>query len=163
MSRCEHETTIQLVCATPEETRALGQALARCVRPGDVIALVGPLGAGKTCLVAGLAEALGVSGRVASPSFIIARHHPGIIPLVHADAYRLSAPEDLLDAGLDDWLAEAVVAVEWADRVADALPPDVLWLELAIRADGARDIAARASGPRSRRILECLRDALARD
>ena len=159
----DQQTVLRLWCATPDETRRLGNAIARCLRPGDLVALVGPLGAGKTCLVAGIAEGLGVEGRVASPSFIIARHHPGRVPLVHADAYRLSAAEDLLDAGLEDWLAEAVVAVEWADRVTEVLPDDVVWIEIAIGGDGAREIKMKASGPRSRRVLECLSDALAGD
>ncbi|MBC7286807.1 MAG: tRNA (adenosine(37)-N6)-threonylcarbamoyltransferase complex ATPase subunit type 1 TsaE [Armatimonadetes bacterium] len=153
---------VKAICRTESETRALGLRLARCVRVGDLIALVGPLGAGKTCLVRGLAEGLGVTGRVASPSFIIARHHPGPTPLVHADAYRLSSAPELVEAGLDEWLAEAVVAVEWAERVADVLPPDCLWIYIDF-ADGGREATIKATGPRSRRILECLGDVAASD
>ena len=160
MSAKSEAAVLELNCPTPDDTRAVGRCLARCLRAGDLVALVGPLGAGKTCLVSGLAEGLGVTGRVASPSFIIARHHPGPLPLVHADAYRLASPDELLDAGLEDWLADAAVAIEWADRVADALPDDCLWVKLAITADGRR-VSVHPTGPRSRRIAECLSDALA--
>ena len=155
--------TFTVECSSVEDTQKLGANVARCVRKGDLVALVGPLGAGKTCFVTGLASGLGVSGRVASPSFIIARHHPGPVPLVHADAYRLSNPEEIIDAGLEDWLAEGVVAIEWADQVADVLPSDALWVEITIVSADRRLVRLRATGPRSRRILECLRDATAGD
>ncbi|MGD9519245.1 MAG: tRNA (adenosine(37)-N6)-threonylcarbamoyltransferase complex ATPase subunit type 1 TsaE [Armatimonadota bacterium] len=142
-------------CGSPEATRVLARALARHLRAGDVVALVGPLGAGKTCFASGLAEALGVEGRVASPSFVVARFHDGPTPLVHADAYRLSGAEDLLDAGLDDWLRVAVVAVEWADLAEEALPADRLTVALATDGGGRR-IELTATGPRSLRALEAL-------
>ena len=157
------QSELRVACRSVDETRRLGRALASCLRRGDLVALVGPLGAGKTCLVSGIAEGLGVSGRVASPSFIIARHHPGRVPLVHADAYRLAGADDLLDAGLDDWLADAVVAVEWADQVAEALPDDAVWVEVQIVPEDGREVSVRATGPRSHRVLECLRHALAGD
>jgi tRNA threonylcarbamoyladenosine biosynthesis protein TsaE len=115
---------------SPEATAYLGGVTARHLRVGDLVALIGPLGAGKTCFVAGLAKALRVRGRVASPSFIIARWHPGPVPLVHADAYRLGVPEELLDAGLDEWLQWAVVALEWADRVLEVLPAERLTVSM---------------------------------
>jgi len=142
---------------SPEGTAALARALARHLRVGDLLGLVGPLGAGKTCFVAGLAAALGVKGRVASPSYIIARFHPGPRPLLHADAYRLTQAEDILDAGLDEWLEQAVVAVEWADRVADALPEDRVTVALVVEGEGRR-IEVTARGGRGARVLEALQD-----
>lgn len=139
---------------SPEGTRALGRAVGRLLRMGDLLALVGKLGSGKTCFVGGLAEGMRVEGRVSSPSFIIARFHPGPVPLVHADAYRIG-PEDILDLGLSDWLAEAAVALEWADRVEKALPEDRVTLALSM-ADDARIISLTASGARSRQLLEAI-------
>lgn len=149
---------------TADETQALGRCLAGALQAGDMIALVGDLGAGKTCFVQGLAEGLQVQGRVTSPTFIVMRSHPGRLPLFHADAYRLSGPDDLLDVGLEDWLAEGVVAVEWADLAGEALPLDHLTLQ--ITADQStsaqpevepRTLTFRAHGPRSRQLVEHLR------
>ncbi|MCD6351446.1 MAG: tRNA (adenosine(37)-N6)-threonylcarbamoyltransferase complex ATPase subunit type 1 TsaE [Armatimonadetes bacterium] len=130
--------TIAYLCKSPEGTQAVAEALASSLRPGDLIALIGPLGAGKTCFVAGLARGLGVEGRVASPSFIVARYHPGPRPLLHADAYRLASPAELVEAGLDEYLGFAVVAVEWADRVVEVLPADRLEVRLTPVEEGRR-------------------------
>ena len=116
----------------PDATAALGRALARLLGPGDVVVLTGPLGAGKTRLVQGLAAGLDVPGRVTSPTFVLVRRHAGRLPLVHVDAYRLDDAADL--AALDDdVLAEDVVTcIEWGGNVAAALPADRLDVELAV-------------------------------
>jgi tRNA threonylcarbamoyladenosine biosynthesis protein TsaE len=111
---------------TPADTEALGERLAADLRAGDLLVLSGPLGAGKTALVRGLARGLGVAGPVTSPTFVIAREHrplPGGagVPLVHVDAYRLGSGAELDDLDLDTDLAEAVVAVEWGEGVAERL------------------------------------------
>ena len=112
---------------TVEDTEALGRELARELGPGDLVVLDGPLGAGKTALTRGLAAGLGVLGRVSSPTFVIARQHragghPGAIPLVHVDAYRLGGDLDELDAlDLDTELDDAVVVVEWGLGVVEHL------------------------------------------
>lgn len=154
-------TRLVLYSGAVEATEALGEALGPRLQVGDLVGLVGPLGAGKTSLVRGLVRALGAQGRVASPSFIVARFHPGPVPLVHADAYRLESGRDLLEAGLDEWLTEAVVVVEWADRVAEALPADRLTVVLSM-ASGGRRIEVSASGLRAAAILDNLAGALIR-
>ncbi|MFF0452397.1 tRNA (adenosine(37)-N6)-threonylcarbamoyltransferase complex ATPase subunit type 1 TsaE [Nocardia africana] len=112
---------------TVADTEALGRELAAELRPGDLVVLDGPLGAGKTALTRGIAAGLGVEGRVSSPTFIIARQHragaaPGSIPLVHVDAYRLGGDLDELDAlDLDADLHESVVVVEWGLGVVEHL------------------------------------------
>ncbi|WP_227984224.1 tRNA (adenosine(37)-N6)-threonylcarbamoyltransferase complex ATPase subunit type 1 TsaE [Nocardia spumae] len=112
---------------TVADTEALGRELAADLRPGDLVVLDGPLGAGKTALTRGIAAGLGVEGRVSSPTFIIARQHragarAGSIPLVHVDAYRLGGDLDELDAlDLDADLHEAVVVVEWGLGVVEHL------------------------------------------
>ena len=137
---------------SPEETRALGERLGRVLQPGDVVSLVGELGAGKTCLVQGLARGAGVPAdrRVASPTFTIVNEHAGRFPLYHVDLYRLERESELEEIGLADYLESGGVAVvEWFDRFPDWKPPDHLELTLHITGDESRRIEARATGPSS--------------
>ena len=109
------------------ETEALGQRLAKLLRPGDVLAYYGDLGAGKTAFTRGLAAGLGCTGRVTSPTFTIVNEYDGPIPLFHFDMYRLGDSDELFDIGWEDYLVRnGVCAVEWSERVADALPEDVV-------------------------------------
>ncbi len=134
----------------------LGRCLGKLVQAGDCLALIGPLGAGKTCFVSGLAEGMDVEGRVASPSFILMRRHSGPVYLYHADAYRLQRPEELEEAGLYEWLEHGVVAIEWADRVKEALPPDALQIEIDYECEGRR-LNFTPANPRHQEMLEALR------
>ena len=129
--------SLHLRSAHPDETAAIGRSIAALLVPGDVVVLSGPLGAGKTRLVQGIAEGLGVTGRVTSPTFVIVRRHAGRMPLVHVDAYRLSEARDLL--GLDDdVLADDVITcIEWGGNVEDALPADWLDCDLIVAAAAA--------------------------
>jgi tRNA threonylcarbamoyladenosine biosynthesis protein TsaE len=105
-----------------DEMEDLGQAIGRMLRPGDLVVLTGPLGAGKTTLTRGIAAGLGVRGPVQSPTFVIARTHPSLVggtPLVHVDAYRLGSPAELDDLDID-FEASAVV-VEWGRGMVDGL------------------------------------------
>ncbi len=130
-----------VLAATAEDTQALGRAIAARLGPGDCLALVGELGAGKTTFVQGLAEGLGVSKRASSPSYLIVQEYPGPVPLFHVDAYRLSNAEELVEIGFEEYLtAGGVVAVEWADRVAAALPPGAHWLKFELVEGQARRI-----------------------
>ena len=108
-----------------EETYALGRRLAGRLGAGDLVALIGPLGAGKTALVRGIAAGLGLADPrvVTSPTFVLVQEYPARLPVYHLDLYRLSDPgAELADLGLDEMLACGVVLIEWADRAADALP-----------------------------------------
>lgn len=110
-----------------EEMRALGADLGRHLRAGDVVVLDGPLGAGKTTLTQGIGAALGVRGAVTSPTFVIARIHPGPGPaLVHVDAYRIGTGLEIDDLDLDADLAGAVTVVEWGAGKVEELAPDRL-------------------------------------
>lgn len=132
------------------ETRALGRALGRAATPGSVLALVGPLGAGKTQLAKGVAEGLGVESVVNSPTFVLMNEHEGRLRLFHIDAYRLDEPQEALAAGLfDERQASGVAVVEWADRLQGWLPEDRLEIDLAPIAsdDRARLVRWRALGP----------------
>lgn len=108
---------------SPEQTQALGKKLAALLRPGDVIAYFGDLGAGKTALTRGIAEGLGVQDCVTSPTYTIVNEYlSGRMPLFHFDMYRLSSSEELFDIGWEDYLARGgVCAVEWSENVEDAL------------------------------------------
>ena len=135
--------------ATPDATAALGAALAPLLEAGDVVSLAGPLGAGKTRLVQGLAAGLGVAGRVTSPTFVLARRHRGRLPLLHCDAYRLERTGDLATLDDDVLAPDVVTCVEWGDAVAAALPAARLDVTLTPAGGGdARPDAADAVAPR---------------
>jgi tRNA threonylcarbamoyladenosine biosynthesis protein TsaE len=129
-----HTVSHTVVAGGPEETRALGRALAALLRPGDLVVLSGELGAGKTTLTRGIGEGLGVRGPVTSPTFVIARVHPPLgdgPPLVHADAYRLGGDlAELEDLDLDAALPESVVVVEWGEGKVEGLAEERLHVAL---------------------------------
>jgi tRNA threonylcarbamoyladenosine biosynthesis protein TsaE len=137
-----------LQSASPEETAALGERLGRVLEGGDVVALVGDLGAGKTAFVQGLARGLEVtSARVASPSFTIVNEHAGRVPLFHIDLYRLDDPLELAEIGLGEYMARGgVTVVEWFDRFPDEQPPERLEVRLSITGPTARRLDATAFG-----------------
>ena len=104
------------------ETEALGERLAKQLRPGSVLAYFGDLGAGKTAFTRGLARGLGCTGRVTSPTFTIVNEYEGPTPLFHFDMYRLGGSDELFDIGWEDYLARGgVCAVEWSANVSDAM------------------------------------------
>jgi len=113
------------------ETEAVGASLGQRLLPGTVLAYRGDLGMGKTAFTRGLARGLGFTGRVTSPTFTIVNEYEGRIPLFHFDMYRLGGPDELFDIGWEDYLARGgVCAVEWSERVTDALPPDTVWVDI---------------------------------
>jgi tRNA threonylcarbamoyladenosine biosynthesis protein TsaE len=148
---------LRLLAPNPAATRALGERLGVAARAGDVIALSGPLGAGKTELARGIAHGLGVVGPVSSPSFVLIAEHEGRLPLFHIDGYRLATPEDALGAGLlDERRAEGVTVVEWAERLGPTLPAGRLEIRLDGSGDDPRTIACRATDTRHARLLGVL-------
>ena len=121
----------ELRSRSPDQTRELGRRLGAAAVPGTVLALIGPLGAGKTQLAKGVAEGLAVSGVVNSPTFVLMNEHRGRLPLYHIDAYRLDDPEEAVAAGLlDERQSDGVTVVEWADRLAGWLPVERLEIEM---------------------------------
>jgi len=128
---------------TAADTRALGERLAAVLRAGDLVVLTGPLGAGKTVIAQGVGAGLGVRGDITSPTFVIARVHPGPrVPLVHVDAYRLGAVSDPVgevDAlDLDASVDESVTLVEWGAEVVHQLSDEFLEIRLERRDDDTR-------------------------
>jgi tRNA threonylcarbamoyladenosine biosynthesis protein TsaE len=144
-----------LTAATAAELQAIGARLGRALAAGDVLALVGPLGAGKTTFVQGVARGLDVppDRHVASPTFALVNEHPGRVPLVHADLYRIADPRELDELGLSDAFDRAAVAIEWLDRFPEAAPAERLTIEIAIAPDGGRRIAFRPSGARAAALV----------
>lgn len=131
--------------ATAEDTEALGAAIGRVIRPGDVIALFGDLGTGKTTLTRGILQALGLEGDVASPTFPIVQTYdmPDVrIPLWHVDLYRIEDPEELDELGLEDARAYAALVIEWPERLGRALWPDALRLRLEAAPEAGRVLTA---------------------
>jgi tRNA threonylcarbamoyladenosine biosynthesis protein TsaE len=132
----------ELRIATDVAMRDLGRELAGRLRAGDLVILTGPLGAGKTTLVQGIGEGLGVRGRITSPTFVIARVHPALAgsgpSLVHADAYRLGSVGEVDDLDLDADAASAVTVVEWGHGLAEGLAEDRL--EISIQPDPDSDV-----------------------
>jgi tRNA threonylcarbamoyladenosine biosynthesis protein TsaE len=128
---------LDLATASPEETRAVGEAVAALLRPGDVISLTGDLGAGKTTFVQGAARALGVQDPVLSPTFTLVREYRGRSPIYHLDVYRLERLQDVLDLGFEELVdRRAIVFIEWGDAIDALLPPEHLQVELTLPADG---------------------------
>jgi tRNA threonylcarbamoyladenosine biosynthesis protein TsaE len=135
-----------VILADAAASDAFGRTLAGLVRPGDVIALSGPLGAGKTSVARGLLSALGLAGEVPSPSFAIVQPYdpPEVrIPVLHVDLYRIKDPAEAEELGLDDARADSVLVVEWPERLAAETWHDALWLTLSVADGGGRGLTAK--------------------
>ena len=144
---------------SPEETTALGRRIGEVVRAGDLIALNGDLGAGKTALSQGVGRGLGVTGPITSPTFvIICCYEMGRLPLYHADLYRLGDGSELQELGLDEMmLGDGVTLIEWASRFDEELPEDRLNVTIEHVGDWSRRLTAEATGPASRALLDRIR------
>jgi tRNA threonylcarbamoyladenosine biosynthesis protein TsaE len=144
-----------LTASTAADLQAIGARLGRALAAGDVLALVGPLGAGKTTFVQGMARGLDVPAErhVASPTFALVNEHPGRVPLVHADLYRINDARELDELGLGDAFDRAAVAIEWLDRFPDAAPRERLTIEIAIAPDGGRTLTFRPTGARAEMLV----------
>lgn len=134
---------------SPEETRRLAVSLSPLLRPGDVIALGGDLGAGKTTFVQGLAAGLGIIDRVTSPTFVLMKEYlGGRFPLIHMDVYRLERMQEVVDLGYDEFLDPShIVVVEWGDMVEPLLPKEHLGIQLRYGPEETmREISLRPRG-----------------
>mgnify|MGYP002564309085 CR=1 FL=1 len=137
---------MQITTHSADETQALGKKLAESLRPGDVIAYFGDLGAGKTAFTRGIAEGLGVSEQVTSPTYTIVNEYlSGRLPLFHFDMYRLGSEEELFDIGWEDYLARGgVCAVEWSENVSGAME-DAITVRIEKTSDEGRKITIEGS------------------
>jgi tRNA threonylcarbamoyladenosine biosynthesis protein TsaE len=144
--------SLRLRAPEPEDTRAIGQAVAGVLRPRDAVVLTGELGAGKTTFVQGVARGLGVEDPVVSPTFTLIREYAGRLDMAHVDVYRLDRIQDVVDLGLAELGGgDDVVLVEWGDVVEDLLPADRLRVELthedAAGIEDVRILVLSAAGP----------------
>jgi tRNA threonylcarbamoyladenosine biosynthesis protein TsaE len=150
---------VTLALPDPAATTALGHRLGGLFFPGAVVALVGPLGAGKTYLVRAIAEGLGVadSRLVSSPTFVLIQEYAARLPIYHFDAYRLRGDAEFFDLGAHEYFEGiGVCLVEWADRVARALPEELLHVTLAVADETARWAVVQGSGGRYEEIVRRL-------
>lgn len=143
-----------------DETRALAARLGALLRPGDVLCLIGDLGAGKTTFTQGLALGLGLPPEepVNSPTFTLLAEHPGgRVPLYHFDVYRLDSSSGLYDLAFDEYLSgDGVVVIEWADRIADALPSERIDITLTTEGGDRRRLVMTAHGASAVQILKAV-------
>lgn len=120
---------------SPEETQALGEKISKTFRQGDVIALIGDLGTGKTCLTQGIARGVGIASDevVNSPSYILINEYNGKIPIYHIDLYRLEDSAEIAELGLSEYMeGDGICIIEWAERMADALPDTAIKIRITL-------------------------------
>lgn len=118
---------------SPEETQTIGRQIGETLKAGDVVALVGDLGAGKTCLTQGIARGIGIASQevVNSPSYTLINEYAGKIPVYHIDLYRLQHHADIIDLGLEEYLeGKGICVIEWADRMSDLLPANPIQITI---------------------------------
>ena len=144
-----HTKTLQIECNTPEQTAQVGQALGSHLFPGAVIALVGPLGAGKTWFCRSIAQGLGITtpGQVTSPTFVLIQEYAASLPIYHFDVYRLKQLSEFEDLGALEYFAgDGVCLVEWADRIEPLLPAEHLRVEFVLTGTQSRSLSMTAWG-----------------
>ena len=138
---------MEVITASPQETQELARRLGQLANAGTVLLLAGPLGAGKTSFVQGLARGLGITGVVNSPTFTIVKEYRGRLPLFHFDLYRLEEAEELWELGLDEYLdSVGVSALEWGERALALLPRDHLLIRLEPKGPEEREITFTPTG-----------------
>ena len=148
---------IEVKTDAPSETLALGQRLASILQPGDIVLLNGRLGTGKTLLASGIAEGLGITAQVSSPSFILARRYDdGFLPLVHADVYRLGSIAEFDDLELIEDAGDGVRIIEWGEAIAQALDEDHLEIRITIDGENERTFVLDPHGSWVDRSLEAV-------
>jgi tRNA threonylcarbamoyladenosine biosynthesis protein TsaE len=150
--------SLHVILSSPDETESFGSVIGRLLGGGEVVALIGELGAGKTALVRGIVAGAGApAASVASPTFLIVHKYEGQLPIIHVDLYRLQQPEEIASIGLVDYFTDDVaVAIEWADRFPQFLPKDRLEITLAHRTRTTRSVQVEARGSRSHSLLSQL-------
>ena len=119
----------------PEETQTLGEKIGKTLKRGDVIALIGDLGTGKTCLTQGIARGVGIAPNeiVSSPSYILINEYNGTVPIYHIDLYRLESSEEIAELGLSEYVeGDGICIIEWAERMADALPDSCIKIHITL-------------------------------
>ena len=151
---------LTLVAKTPGETLRLGKILGEALVPGDVVALTGELGAGKTCLTQGIARGLGVADgyKITSPTFTLINEYPGRITLYHADLYRLAGLGDLADTGFEEYFhGGGVVVVEWAEKAKGLWSDKTFWIRIVYLGENMREITLSGEISKQEQFMRALR------
>lgn len=149
---------LDIISHSPDQTQRLGTRLGKLLRAGDVICLSGDMGAGKTVFSTGIGQGWGADTPLTSPTYNLVHEHRRKADkqrLYHLDCYRLSGAEDTDSIGLDDMLdGDAIVILEWAERIEKALPDDYLWIELRVTDPSRRNFIIEGEGDRYRKLIE---------
>ena len=160
MSPIVAANTLDFISHSESQTHRLGARLAEFLLPGDVLALTGELGTGKTRWAQGVCQGLGVTGRVVSPTFTLVNEYQGRLPVYHIDLYRLGEADEALSFGLEDYLyGDGIALIEWAERAAALLPPAYLGIELYHMEFNKRRVVLRPHGARFTQLIADYRKA----
>jgi tRNA threonylcarbamoyladenosine biosynthesis protein TsaE len=144
------------------ETIRIGKSMGGHLLPGDVVALVGELGTGKTHLIKGLAAGAGVekSSYIASPSFTLINEYPGKVPFYHIDLFRLGTEKEAEELGLEEYFgSNGITVIEWADKIPSLLPDEILWIHIHYTGEHTRSIEIEPKGKRYEKIIEGVKDS----
>ena len=156
-------TPLVLRSHSARETARIGSALGQYAEAGDVFLLSGELGAGKTCLTQGIAKGMDVDGYVRSPTFVLVSVHQGRLPLYHIDIYRLDEVAEVVDLGLEEYLAgDGVSVIEWASKALEVLPQPYMLVTLTYEGENERLIQLEAMGERYESLLSQVEKRLSR-
>jgi len=150
---------LKLISDSREQTLEMGRLIGAILERGDIVALIGELGSGKTCLTQGMAKGLGVDENVpvVSPTFTLINEYPGKIPLIHLDVYRLSGPRDLEDMGYEEYFeGGGVIVIEWAEKIRDILPAKTLFISMRYIDENTREMILEGPGEKIRKLEELL-------
>ena len=148
---------MKLISDSREQTLEVGRLIGAILERGDIVALIGELGSGKTCLTQGMAKGLGVEENVpvVSPTFTLINEYPGKIPLIHLDVYRLSGPRDLEDMGYEEYFeGGGIIVIEWAEKIRDILPAKTLFISMRYIDENTREMILEGPGEKIRKLEE---------
>ena len=146
---------LNLITKSPEETINLGKDVSKLVKPGDILAFYGELGAGKTCFIQGISLGLEVKDYVTSPSFTIINEYQGKVPIYHFDLFRLDNAEEILELGYEEYFyGEGLTVIEWAEKIEQLLPKENLKIEIKFKDRYQRTISFIPQGDRFNKFLE---------
>lgn len=148
---------LMLISNNIEETINLGRIIGEELNRGNIIALIGELGSGKTCITRGIARGMGISEEfhITSPTFTLINEYPGRIPLYHLDVYRLSGSGDLEDLGYEEYFyGKGAIVIEWADKIKDIIPPDSIFVYLKYLGEMKREIEISYEGDNTSEIIK---------
>ena len=152
---------LQFISESPAATFRIGNVLGERLGEGDIVALTGELGSGKTCLTQGIARGLGVpeSYRITSPTFTLANEYPGRLRLTHLDVYRLSGSQDLQDLGYEEFFfGRGVTVIEWAEKIRDVIPETSIWVAMAYVDQNRRSVEITGRKDRMAAISKALKE-----